>query len=43
MVQLAGVIEKVKLLIKAVAEERCLFDQRRAVAPDADANKALLI
>ena len=29
MVQLAGVIEKVKLLIKAVAEERCLFDQRR--------------
>lgn len=43
VVQLAGVIEKVKLLVKAVAEERRLFDQRQAVAPDADANKALLI
>ncbi|CDJ77674.1 Hypothetical protein SMB2099_3060 [Serratia marcescens SMB2099] len=43
VVQLAGVIEKVKLLVKAVAEERRLFYQRQAVAPDADANKALLI
>lgn len=43
MVQLAGIIEKVKRLIEAIAEERRLFDQPQAMAPDADTDKALLI